>query len=121
MGFPRRRSLWLKVAILATAVWVTVCFLLYTEDRANAAVQGLAPSGVAAPQMANGFVPAAAALRKETPFNAQPKAKVQAGPEQGNYSLVYAKMRWKRFIIIIKRDQGKIKSLMEWNVGQGLV
>lgn len=84
MGFPRRRSLWLKVAILATAVWVTVCFLLYTEDRANAAVQGLAPSGVAAPQMANGFVPAAAALRKETPFNAQPKAKIQAGPEQGN-------------------------------------
>ncbi|XP_071867708.1 polypeptide N-acetylgalactosaminyltransferase 9 isoform X1 [Bombus fervidus] len=88
MGFPRRRSLWLKVAILATAVWVTVCFLLYTEDRANAAVQGLAPSGVAAPQMANGFVPAAAALRKETPFNAQPKAKVQAGPEQGGGVLV---------------------------------
>ncbi|XP_012170886.1 putative polypeptide N-acetylgalactosaminyltransferase 9 isoform X2 [Bombus affinis] len=88
MGFPRRRSLWLKVAILATAVWVTVCFLLYTEDRANAAVQGLAPSGVAAPQMANGFVPAAAALRKETPFNAQPKAKIQAGPEQGGGVLV---------------------------------
>ncbi|XP_076284607.1 polypeptide N-acetylgalactosaminyltransferase 9 isoform X2 [Lasioglossum baleicum] len=84
MGFPRRRSLWLKVAILATAVWVTVCFLLFTEDRANAAVQGLAPSGVAAPQMANGFVPAAAALRKETPFNEKPKQKVvQAGPEQG--------------------------------------
>lgn len=85
MGFPRRRSLWLKVAILATAVWATVCFLLYTEDRANAAVQGLAPSGVAAPQMANGFVPAAAPLRKETPLNVQPKPKViQAGPEQGN-------------------------------------
>ncbi|XP_015432877.1 PREDICTED: putative polypeptide N-acetylgalactosaminyltransferase 9 isoform X1 [Dufourea novaeangliae] len=84
MGFPRRRSLWLKVAILATAVWATVCFLLYTEDRANAAVQGLAPSGVAAPQMANGFVPAAAPLRKETPLNVQPKQKVvQAGPEQG--------------------------------------
>ncbi|XP_016922099.1 putative polypeptide N-acetylgalactosaminyltransferase 9 isoform X1 [Apis cerana] len=89
MGFPRRRSLWLKVAILATAVWATVCFLLYTEDRANAAVQGLAPSGVAAPQMANGFVPAAAPLRKETPFNAQPKPKViQAGPEQGAGVLV---------------------------------
>lgn len=88
MGFPRRRSLWLKVAILATAVWVTVCFLLYTEDRANA-VQGLAPSGVAAPQMATGFVPAAAALRKETPFNAQPKPKlIQAGPEQGGGVLV---------------------------------
>ena len=86
MGFPRRRSLWLKVAILATAVWATVCFLLYTEDRANAAVQGLAPSGVAAPQMATGFVPAAAALRKETSFNAQPKPKlIQAGPEQGNW------------------------------------
>ncbi|XP_043258944.1 putative polypeptide N-acetylgalactosaminyltransferase 9 isoform X1 [Colletes gigas] len=85
MGFPRRRSLWLKVAVLVTAVWATVCFLLYTEDRANAAVQGLAPSGVAAPQMANGFVPAAAALRKETPFNGQPKQSkvVQAGPEQG--------------------------------------
>ncbi|XP_076167807.1 polypeptide N-acetylgalactosaminyltransferase 9 isoform X1 [Ptiloglossa arizonensis] len=85
MGFPRRRSLWLKVAVLVTAVWATVCFLLYTEDRANAAVQGLAPSGVAAPQMANGFVPAAAALRKETPFNAQAKqARIaQAGPEQG--------------------------------------
>ncbi|XP_043506722.1 putative polypeptide N-acetylgalactosaminyltransferase 9 isoform X1 [Frieseomelitta varia] len=89
MGFPRRRSLWLKVAILATAVWATVCFLLYTEDRANAAVQGLAPSGVAAPQMATGFVPAAAALRKETPFNAQPKPKlIQAGPEQGGGVLV---------------------------------
>ncbi|XP_006565134.1 putative polypeptide N-acetylgalactosaminyltransferase 9 isoform X2 [Apis mellifera] len=86
MGFPRRRSLWLKVAILATAVWATVCFLLYTEDRANAAVQGLAPSGVAAPQMANGFVPAAAPLRKETP---QPKPKViQPGPEQGAGVLV---------------------------------
>nr|XP_031836312.1 putative polypeptide N-acetylgalactosaminyltransferase 9 [Nomia melanderi] len=84
MVFPRRRSLWLKVAILASAVWATVCFLLYTEDRANAAVQGLAPSGVAAPQMANGFVPAAAALRKETPLNEKPKPKVlQAGPEQG--------------------------------------
>ncbi|XP_043787558.1 putative polypeptide N-acetylgalactosaminyltransferase 9 isoform X1 [Apis laboriosa] len=89
MGFPRRRSLWLKVAILATAVWATVCFLLYTEDRANAAVQGLAPSGVAAPQMANGFVPAAAPLRKETPLNVQPKPKViQAGPEQGAGVLV---------------------------------
>ncbi|XP_076240677.1 polypeptide N-acetylgalactosaminyltransferase 9 isoform X1 [Calliopsis andreniformis] len=89
MGFPRRRSLWLKVAILATAVWATVCFLLYTEDRANAAVQGLAPSGVAAPQMANGFVPAAAALRKETPLNAQPKSKVvQAGPGQDGGVLV---------------------------------
>ncbi|KAK9298147.1 hypothetical protein QLX08_008459 [Tetragonisca angustula] len=89
MGFPRRRSLWLKVAILATAVWATVCFLLYTEDRANAAVQGLAPSGVAAPQMATGFVPAAAALRKETSFNAQPKPKlIQAGPEQGGGVLV---------------------------------
>ncbi|XP_017752238.1 PREDICTED: putative polypeptide N-acetylgalactosaminyltransferase 9 isoform X2 [Eufriesea mexicana] len=88
MGFPRRRSLWLKVAILATAVWATVCFLLYTEDRANVAVQGLAPSGVAAPQMANGFVPAAAPLRKETPLN-QPKPKVvQAGPEQGGGVLV---------------------------------
>ncbi|XP_076758964.1 polypeptide N-acetylgalactosaminyltransferase 9 isoform X1 [Xylocopa sonorina] len=89
MGFPRRRSLWLKVAILATAVWATVCFLLYTEDRANAAAQGLAPSGVAAPQMANGFVPAAAPLRKETPLNAQAKSKVaQAGPEQGGGVLV---------------------------------
>ncbi|XP_076678885.1 polypeptide N-acetylgalactosaminyltransferase 9 isoform X1 [Andrena cerasifolii] len=89
MGFPRRRSLWLKVAVLATAVWATVCFLLYTEDRANVAVQGLAPSGVAAPQMANGFVPVAAALRKETPLNVQPKQKVvQAGPEQGGGVLV---------------------------------
>ncbi|EGI60093.1 Putative polypeptide N-acetylgalactosaminyltransferase 9 [Acromyrmex echinatior] len=72
MGFPRRRSLWLKVAVLATAVWVTVCFLLYTEDRAAAAaVQGLAPSGVAMPQQAaNGFVPPAASFRKESTGNA---------------------------------------------------
>lgn len=86
MGFPRRRSLWLKVAVLATAVWITVCFLLYTEDRAAAAVaQGLAPSGVAAPpQVANGFVPPALPLRKETPGNVQSKAKLnQAGLEQG--------------------------------------
>ncbi|XP_011263082.2 putative polypeptide N-acetylgalactosaminyltransferase 9 isoform X1 [Camponotus floridanus] len=88
MGFPRRRSLWLKVAVLATAVWVTVCFLLYTEDRA-AAVQGLAPSGVAMPpqQAANGFVPPAAPFRKETPGNVlsnRAKIKDQAGPEQGD-------------------------------------
>lgn len=87
MGFPRRRSLWLKVAVLATAVWVTVCFLLYTEDRA-AAVQGLAPSGVAMPpqQAANGFVPPAAPFRKETPGNVfSNRVKInQAGPEQGN-------------------------------------
>ncbi|XP_072767780.1 putative polypeptide N-acetylgalactosaminyltransferase 9 isoform X2 [Anoplolepis gracilipes] len=84
MGFPRRRSLWLKVAVLATAVWVTVCFLLYTEDRA-AAVQGLAPSGVAMPQQAaNGFMPPAAPFRKETPGNVfSNKVKInQAGPEQ---------------------------------------
>lgn len=90
MGFPRRRSLWLKVAVLATAVWVTVCFLLYTEDRAAAAsIQGLAPSGVAMPQQAaNGFVPPAAPLRKETIGNViSNRAKInQAGPEQGNFS-----------------------------------
>lgn len=84
MGFPRRRSLWLKVALLATAVWLTVCFLLYTEDR-TAVVQGLAPSGVAMPQAANGFVPPAAPSRKETPGAALNRAKInQAGPEQGN-------------------------------------
>jgi len=80
--------LWLKVAVLATAVWVTVCFLLYTEDRAAAAVQGLAPSAVAMPQQAaNGFV-MPAALKKESTGNAiNNKAKInQAGPEQGNFS-----------------------------------
>jgi len=82
--------LWLKVAVLATAVWVTVCFLLYTEDRAAAAaVQGLAPSGIAAPQQAaaNGFAPAAAPFKKETPGNQlSNKARInQAGPEQGNF------------------------------------
>lgn len=86
MGFPRRRSLWLKVAVLATAVWVTVCFLLYTEDRAAAAsIQGLAPSGVAMPQQAaNGFVPPAAPFRKETTGNViSNRVKInQAGPEQ---------------------------------------
>ncbi|XP_036149745.1 putative polypeptide N-acetylgalactosaminyltransferase 9 isoform X2 [Monomorium pharaonis] len=87
MGFPRRRSLWLKVAVLATAVWVTVCFLLYTEDRAAAAsIQGLAPSGVAMPQQAaaNGFMPPAAPFRKETTGNViSNRAKInQAGPEQ---------------------------------------
>ncbi|XP_011700985.1 PREDICTED: putative polypeptide N-acetylgalactosaminyltransferase 9 isoform X2 [Wasmannia auropunctata] len=84
MGFPRRRSLWLKVAVLATAVWVTVCFLLYTEDRAAAAVQGLAPSGVAMPQQpaANGFVPAAP-FRKESTGNViSNRAKNQAGLKQ---------------------------------------
>ncbi|KYQ55434.1 Putative polypeptide N-acetylgalactosaminyltransferase 9 [Trachymyrmex zeteki] len=85
MGFPRRRSLWLKVAVLATAVWVTVCFLLYTEDRAAAAVQGLAPSGVAMPQQAaNGFVLPAAPFRKESTGNViNNRAKInQAGPKQ---------------------------------------
>jgi len=89
MGFPRRRSLWLKVAVLATAVWVTVCFLLYTEDRAAAAaVQGLAPSGVAMPQQAaNGFVPPAAPFRKESTGNAvNNRAKInQVGLKQGNF------------------------------------
>lgn len=91
MGFPRRRSLWLKVAVLATAVWVTVCFLLYTEDRA-AAVQGLAPSGVAMPQQAaNGFMPPAAPFRKETSGNVfSNRVKInQAGPEQGNLNSVF--------------------------------
>ncbi|XP_043673008.1 putative polypeptide N-acetylgalactosaminyltransferase 9 isoform X1 [Vespula pensylvanica] len=86
MGFPRRRSLWLKIAVLATAVWITVCFLLYTEDRAAAAVaQGLASSGVAAPpQVANGFVPPALPLKKETSGNVQNKAKLnQPGLDQG--------------------------------------
>ncbi|XP_066583041.1 putative polypeptide N-acetylgalactosaminyltransferase 9 isoform X2 [Prorops nasuta] len=84
MGFPRRRSLWLKVAILVTAIWATVCFLLYTEDRAAQAVQGLAPSGVAAPQVANGFVPPALPLRRETSGNGHSRPKLnQAGPEQG--------------------------------------
>jgi len=88
MGFPRRRSLWLKVAVLAAAVWVTVCFLLYTEDRAAAAaVQGLAPSGVAAPQQqaANGFVPPAAPFRKETSMFGNRQRINQPGPEQGNH------------------------------------
>lgn len=94
MGFPRRRSLWLKVAVLAAAVWVTVCFLLYTEDRAAAAaVQGLAaPSGVAVPQQpANGFVPPAAPFRKETTGSVlgnKPKVN-QAGPEQGNLRVIF--------------------------------
>lgn len=86
MGFPRRRSLWLKIAVLAGAVWITVCFLLYTEDRAAVADQGLAPSALGAPQVANGFVPPALPLRRETPGNGQSKPKVNlAGPEQGNH------------------------------------
>lgn len=87
MAFPRRRSLWVKVAVLAAAVWLTICFLLYTEDRASAGdVQnGLAPSGIAvAPQVANGFVPPALVPKRETPSNGQSKPKInQAGPEQG--------------------------------------
>lgn len=82
-AFPRRRSLWLKVAVLGGAVWLTVCFLLYTEDRNAADVQGLAPSGVAAPQIANEFVPPAA-LRRETPGNpSKSEVNQQLGPEQG--------------------------------------
>ncbi|XP_011500042.1 PREDICTED: putative polypeptide N-acetylgalactosaminyltransferase 9 [Ceratosolen solmsi marchali] len=95
MGFPRRRSLWLKVAILAGAVWLTVCFLLYTEDRAAAvADQGLQQPIqqavqqqplMAAPQMANGFVPPAVqAIKKETLTNVVSKSKANhAGPDQG--------------------------------------
>jgi polypeptide N-acetylgalactosaminyltransferase len=95
MGFPRRRSLWLKVAILAGAVWLTVCFLLYTEDRAvGVAEQGLQQpvqqvvqqqALVAGPQMANGFVPPAVqVLKKETPSSVASRPKPNhAGPEQG--------------------------------------
>lgn len=66
-----------------------MCFLLYTEDRAAAAVaQGLASSGVAAPpQVANGFVPPALPLKKETSGNVQNKAKLnQPGLDQGKLS-----------------------------------
>lgn len=75
----------LKIAVLALAVWLTVCFLLYTEDGA-AAAQRHPPSGVAAPQVANGFVPPALPLRRDTPVNGHSKSKYiqnQAGPEQG--------------------------------------
>ncbi|XP_063974425.1 putative polypeptide N-acetylgalactosaminyltransferase 9 isoform X1 [Diachasmimorpha longicaudata] len=82
-AFPRRRSLWLKVAVLGAAVWLTVCFLLYTEDRNAADV--LAPSGVAAPQIANEFVPPPAPVKRESPGNPPNKLEgnQQAGPEQG--------------------------------------
>ena len=86
MAFPRRRSLWLKIAVVAGVVWITVCVLLYTEDRTAVDVQGLVPSGLGAPQVANGFVPPALPLKRETPGNGQSKAKInQAGPEQGNF------------------------------------
>ncbi|XP_016837567.1 putative polypeptide N-acetylgalactosaminyltransferase 9 isoform X1 [Nasonia vitripennis] len=97
MAFPRRRSLWLKVAILAGAVWLTVCFLLYTEDRAAVAaadqVQQVVQQQqqpVAAPQMANGFVPPMAqSVKRETQGNGASKPKInQAGPEQGGGVLV---------------------------------
>ncbi|KAG8035233.1 hypothetical protein G9C98_001723 [Cotesia typhae] len=80
-AFPRRRSLWLKAAVLGTTVWLTICFLLYTEDRTAPDVQGLAPSGVAAPQIANDLVPV---VKQET---APPVNRVEinqpSGPEQG--------------------------------------
>lgn len=86
MVFPRRRSLWLKIAVLGGAVWITVFFLLYTEDRAAVAVQDLGPSGLGVPQAANGFVPPAQVPKRETPGNGQSKPKInQAGPEQGIY------------------------------------
>ncbi|KAJ8669981.1 hypothetical protein QAD02_001240, partial [Eretmocerus hayati] len=94
MGFPRRRSLWLKVAILATAVWLTVCFLLYTEDRAAQVVdQVVGGSGGGQqqqppPPLANGFVPPQAqALRRETQGASKPRINL-AGPEQGGGVLV---------------------------------
>ncbi|XP_046740715.1 putative polypeptide N-acetylgalactosaminyltransferase 9 isoform X1 [Diprion similis] len=76
----------LKIAVLACAVWLTVCFLLYTEDHAAAADQRHPPpSGLAAPQSANGFAPLAVPLRRDTPANGHSKTKIniQAGPEQG--------------------------------------
>lgn len=84
MAFLRRRSLWLKIAVLAGAVWVTVCFLLYTEDRTAPEVVQI-PSGLAAaaPQMANGFVPSAMQAKKEI-YNVHSRSKLnQVGLEQG--------------------------------------
>ncbi|XP_034948570.1 putative polypeptide N-acetylgalactosaminyltransferase 9 isoform X2 [Chelonus insularis] len=83
-GFPRRRSLWLKAAVVGATVWLTVCFLLYTEDRTAPDIQGLAPSGVAAPQVANEFAGAVAVSKQETVANVQKVEINQAsGPEQG--------------------------------------
>ncbi|XP_053597841.1 putative polypeptide N-acetylgalactosaminyltransferase 9 isoform X1 [Microplitis demolitor] len=80
-AFPRRRSLWLKAAVLGTTVWLTICFLLYTEDRTAPDVQVLAPSGVAAPQIANDLVPV---VKQETvaPLN-KLEINQASGPEQG--------------------------------------
>ncbi|XP_044012405.1 putative polypeptide N-acetylgalactosaminyltransferase 9 isoform X1 [Aphidius gifuensis] len=44
MVFPRRRLLWLKASILGTAVWLTLCFLLYTEDQTPISTQALVMS-----------------------------------------------------------------------------
>lgn len=44
MVFPRRRLLWLKASILGTAVWITLCFLLYTEDQTPISTQALVMS-----------------------------------------------------------------------------
>ncbi|XP_014216914.1 putative polypeptide N-acetylgalactosaminyltransferase 9 [Copidosoma floridanum] len=95
MAFPRRRSLWLKVAILAAAVWLTVCFLLYTEDRAAVGVvdsslqqqQPLAQAqqGIA---FANGFVPAVPQSSRRESHSSASKKLEHAGPEQGGGVLV---------------------------------
>jgi polypeptide N-acetylgalactosaminyltransferase len=70
----RRRSLLLKIALLVCTVWLTVAFLLYTEERGS-------PGDI--PDLA---LPAPAALHKKTPELApvpSGDSNPNAGPEEG--------------------------------------
>jgi polypeptide N-acetylgalactosaminyltransferase len=87
----RRRSLILKIALLICTVWLTVAFLLYTEQRAPPADSNsiLKPGG-SNPDLA---LPAPAALLKKPPEPSSAKGppaampsrdSIQnAGPEEG--------------------------------------
>ncbi|KAK0078121.1 hypothetical protein PV325_003020 [Microctonus aethiopoides] len=101
-AFPRRRSLWLKVAVLVTTVWLTICFLLYNENRVNRDAQlqqlqqGLVSSGIAAPQVivANELnAPLSPPIKHETSSDMQnkPGMNEESGPEQGTGVLVAPK------------------------------
>lgn len=86
--FPRRRSLWLKASILGTAVWLTLCFLLYTEDRTPINTQVLMASEVASLQMTKEIIDSILPFKDQTSNNRQVDHVADnhlSGPEQGKF------------------------------------
>lgn len=107
----RRRSLVIKIVLLGSAVWSTVVFLLYTEERGppgpggsgvggvgSGVGGGVGVMGVGAP----GGVPQFQAWRRETstPHHnvSAVKKKPAAAPEDGEFNIIIRRVISGRFI-----------------------